>query len=220
MTSLKLIITKLKHFYLNKYIISLFSRKKYHISYDYQHKALWFRTYKVASRTVNQTLKQTSKEDKYIYGSQIAYLSFLHDKYFKFSFVRNPESRLISAWSNKVIEQNYFDFDEVEHEKMKDLNHFISWVESLDIDNCDEHLKSQCSSIDLNNIDFLGRFENFSNDFRFVLNRLGIDNSEIKHLNKSRRTEISLSKSQQLRIYYIYEKDFQIFYPDHFKRIV
>ena len=35
------------------------------------------------------------------------------------------------------------------------LNVFISWVDKLDIDNCDEHLRSQNSLIDLNNIRWL-----------------------------------------------------------------
>lgn len=185
------------------------------MTYDYTHKALWFRTYKVASRTLDESLKRNARPGSYIYGSPMAYCPGMFRNYFKFSFVRNPETRFISAWKDKVLKQNYFRFTNEELEKMQDLDHFISWVEKLDIDKCDEHLRSQNSLIDLNNIDFLGRFENFQNDFNTVMNQLSIESENIEHLNKGIREELELNKGQRLRIYNIYKKDFQIFYPDH-----
>lgn len=204
---------KLKHFYFNKYLLSLYKRNKYYISYDYNHKALWFRTYKVASRTIDEKLKNDCNSKKYIYGSLMSYYPCMFKNYFKFSFVRNPENRFISAWKDKVLKQNYFKFSNSEFVKMKDLNNFISWVDKLDIDNCDEHLRSQNSLIDLNNIDFLGRFENFANDFKIVLDKLKIVNDNIKILNKGIKTDFDLTYEQKIRIYKIYKKDFQIFYP-------
>jgi hypothetical protein len=206
---------KFRHFFLNKYFISLFRSKRYFMTYDYTHKALWFRTYKVGSRTIDEALKRNSKKGSYIYASPMSYCPRMFRKYFKFSFVRNPETRFISAWKDKVLKQNYFNFSEQEHEKMKDLNHFLTWVESLDIDHCDEHLQSQNSLIDLSNIDFLGRFENFTSDLKTVMNILDIDSSGIEHLNKGTKEDLILNKEQRLRIYHIYQKDFQIFYPDH-----
>ncbi|QNR25188.1 sulfotransferase family 2 domain-containing protein [Croceimicrobium hydrocarbonivorans] len=205
---------KLRHFYLNKYLLSLFKEKKYYMSYDYKHKALWYRTYKVGSRTIDNKLK--SNNPKYIYGSLMSYSPGMFKDFFKFSFVRNPEGRFISAWKDKVLKQNYFKFDAAEHEKMKDLNYFLSWVEKMDIDNCDEHLKSQNSLIDLNNIDFLGRFENFSEDFAFVMNKLNIKlDSDIEHRNKGLKVSFTPTEEQRRRIYKIYYKDFQLFYPNH-----
>jgi hypothetical protein len=208
---------KLKHFYFNKYVLSLFGRK-YYMSYDYRHKALWFRTYKVASRTIDNKLK--SNNEKYIYGSLMSYSPWMFRDYFKFAFVRNPESRFISAWKDKVLKQNYFRFSSSEHAKMKDLNYFISWVEKLDIDNCDEHIRSQNSLIDLNNIDFLGRFENFTDDYKFVLEKLKIiTNTDVEHKNKGIKIDFELSTTQRLRIYNIYKMDFQLFYPNHKKTL-
>lgn len=143
----------------------------------------------------------------------MSYYPCMFKNYFKFSFVRNPENRFVSAWKDKVLKQNYFKFSNSEFVKMKDLNNFISWVDKLDIDNCDEHLRSQNSLIDLNNIDFLGRFENFANDFKIVLDKLKIVNDNIKILNKGIKTDSDLTYEQKIRIYKIYKKDFQIFYP-------
>lgn len=197
----------------------MFKNRKYYMSYDYKHKALWYRTAKVASRTIDNKFKETCGGDEYIYGSLMSYYPWMFKNYFKFSFVRNPETRFVSAWKDKVLKQNYFKFNSSEYPKMKDLDYFISWVEGLDIDNCDEHINSQNTLIDLKNIDFLGRFENFSDDFKIVLEILGIDNDDIVHHNKGINYDINLTIEQRLRIYNIYKKDFQLFYPHHFNTL-
>lgn len=189
------------------------------MSYDYEHKALWYRTYKVASRTIDDKLKGENKSGKYIYASFMSYLPWMFKDYLKFAFVRNPEARFVSAWKDKIIRQNYFKLDNAEHERMKDLNYFLSWVEKLDIDTCDEHLKSQNSLIDLNNIDFLGRFEYFNRDFGILMERLNIKDNDIEFHNKGPKKEVELTLEQRKRIYNIYRKDFEIFYPDHFETL-
>ena len=217
---LQIMTYKSRHFYFNKYILSLLRREKYHLSYDYKHKALWFRTYKVASRSIDDSLRDESKPGQYIYGSQMSYSPRLFRKYFKFAFVRNPETRFISAWKDKVMKQNYFNFEDTKHEEMKDFDQFLSWVEQLNIDRCDEHLRSQNSLIDLNHIDFIGRFEHFNHDFQQLTDRIGLKDQSAKHLNKSPKQELSLTHTQRLRIYKIYEKDFQIFYPNHLETLM
>lgn len=184
------------------------------MSYDYERNALWYRTYKVASRTIDNKLKTDNK--KYIYGSMMGYSPWMFNNFLKFAFVRNPESRFISAWKDKVLRDNWFKFSEAEHEKMKVLDNFISWVETLDIDTCDEHVRSQNSLVDLNNVDFIGRFENFATDFTLLLEKLNIEpDPELEHRNKGLQLDFELTDDQRWRIYRIYEKDFRILYPDH-----
>lgn len=210
---------KLKHFYFNKYILSRFKGEKYFMSYDYKRKAIWYRTYKVGSRTINKKLKSDCKKGQYIYGSEMSYDPNMFKGYFKFAFVRNPQSRFLSAWKDKVLKQNYFKFDEDRYEQMKNLNNFLVWVESQDIENCDEHIRSQSALIDLNHVDFIGRFEYFSRDFKYVMDKLKIRDREIAVLNKGIKKQLDLTHEQELRIYNIYKKDFQIFYPDHYEKI-
>ena len=207
---------KIRHFYLNKYIISLFGSKKYFLSYDYKHKAIWFRNPKVASRTIDDKLRSECTNFEYVYSSAVNYCPAMFRSYFKFSFVRNPESRLISAWKDKVLKQNAYQFSPVDHERMKNLDNFLTWVENFDIDTCEEHLRSQNTLIDLKNIDFLGRFESFTEDFNFVLEKLNIESRNINTINKGIRSDIEITESQRMRIHKIYEKDFQLFYPNEF----
>ena len=203
-----------RNFYFNKYIISPFSKRKYHLSYDIRHKALWFRVYKAATRTIDHHLKKDSKSGEYIYSSEVGYKAGMYKKYFKFTFVRNPISRFLSAWKNKVLETNSFNFSEEEHEQMKNLDHFIDWVKKIDIKTCDEHLREQCSLIDLNNVDFIGRFENFEEDFEYVTRKIGISYQNKVHVNKSNELEFSISNKNKTDIAHIYSKDIRLFYPD------
>ena len=209
---------KLKHFYFNKYVLKLFKRDRYYMSYSYRYKALWFRTYKVASRTIDQHLKDESGPGQYIYGSRMPYSRLLMRGFFKFAFVRHPEERFISCWADKVLSQNYFGFSTVQHERMKDLDNFLSWVETQNISNCDEHLMAQTALIDLNHIDFLGRFENFDRDFALVAEKLGIKYENTYKLNVGKGNKsIEINAEQRSRIQELYERDYRILYPISFR---
>lgn len=208
-------INNLRHFYFNRYILSRITWKKYLLSYDYTHKAIWFRTYKVASRTLDKFFEDVCEKGDYVYGSSQDYLPWMFKKYFRFAFVRNPETRFVSAWKDKVLRQNYFEFDEARHEEMKNFDNFIGWVETLNINRCDEHIRCQNAKIDLNNIDFIGRFENLARDIKLLSQRLGIEDYEIEHRNQGIKKEVDLTPEQRQRIFKIYEKDFRLFYPSH-----
>lgn len=85
---------------------------------------------------------------------------------------------------------------------------------SLNIEDCDGHLKSQSSSIDLNHVDFIGRLEKFDQDFSVVCANIGINKNQVSVKNKN-------SDKQDYRTYYhgdlkdrvfkIYEKDIRLF---------
>ncbi|MEX2596943.1 MAG: sulfotransferase family 2 domain-containing protein [Salibacteraceae bacterium] len=208
-----MLINKLLHFYPNKYLFSHISSRKYYLSYCFEHKALWFRVYKVATRTINQRLINSSSGN-YVYSSPVGYLPWRYEDYFKFAFVRNPLDRFVSGWKDKVLNQNYYQFSIEEHELMKNIETFIEWVSKFDLEQSDEHLRAQYSLIDLNNLDFLGRFENFENDFKIVSDRLGLRPYSKEKLNQSGRGQISLTNEQKHKIARLYEKDIRIFYPE------
>jgi hypothetical protein len=203
---------KFKHFYFNKYLLSKLKEQRYFLSYDYQHKLLWFRNAKVGTRTIHNHFEESCAKNKYIYGSEMSYSPSMFKDFFKFAFVRNPQARFISAFKDKVLKQNYFKFTAEDYAKMQDLNEFLTWVETLDIRKCDRHLRAQTALIDVPQLDFLGRFENFSDDLNVILNRLNAEVPEIGHLNKSAHSQIILDASQQRRIEIIYAADFKAFY--------
>lgn len=108
--------------------------------------------------------------------------------YFKFTIVRNPWDRLLSAfvflkkggfnqedarWSSKHL-SSYSDF-----------NTFVKgWVNRKSVWT-KQHFYPQSYFVELNgkiNVDYVGRFENINEDFAVVARRLGIE-GELDHLN-------------------------------------
>ena len=94
------------------------------MSYSYRYKAIWFRNYKVASRTINNYLSADSSPGSLIYGSAMPYSKRAVRNFYKFAFVRNPEEKFISCWKDKVTVQNYFRFAPDEHARMQDFDAF------------------------------------------------------------------------------------------------
>ena len=206
---------KFRHFYWNKYVLKLFRKERFFMSYSYRYKAIWFRNYKVASRTINNYLTSDSKPGSLIYGSAMPYSRWAVRNFYKFSFVRNPEEKFISCWKDKVTVQNYFRFSEEEHRRMQDFDTFLTWVEGQDVTKCDEHLRAQTSIIDIPNMDFVGRFENFDEDFAKVAEQLGTPYEKEVRLNVNRSTKkVELSDNQRRRLQRIYRKDYEVFYPE------
>jgi len=189
------------------------------LCYDYKHKAIWFRVPKVASRTINDALQKGSAKNDYIYASKMGYHAALTNGYFKFAFVRHPEERLLSAWRDKVLRKNHFHFENSVHEKMKEIGNFVDWLATLDINDCDVHIKSQHSQIDLNHIDFLGRMETFDQDFNYLVDRLGLSVEKAEHLNPTKKEKVELNKEVKQKIYRIYRRDFELFYPSYREEI-
>lgn len=111
------------------------------------------------------------------------------DRYFKFSFVRNPWDRLVS-------EYRYLGFD--------GKTPFSTFVkESLaETDEYSDIARHVCPQIDFLTdaggklvVDFVGRFESFNDDFDFVARRLELGDVVLPHQNASQgRTPSRLSR--------------------------
>ena len=139
------------------------------------------------------------------------------NQYFKFGFVRHPVDRFISAyeylmkggkseidvyWRNKYL-LPYLNIDSfildggLVHAINGGAEHFIPQVDFL------------CEGSRVV-VDFIGRYENIENDYRYVQGKIGGLDLEVLNAN-SQRNYISLSESALSLLMHIYKQDFSVF---------
>ena len=182
------------------------------ISHDYQF--VWFRVPKVCTRTLYYTLDEFNIQADAEHTIWCHYHSQRYKDYFKFAFIRNPWDRLVSCWTNKVIRYNYFKFSNEMRGKYQNFNNFVGYVEKLNVHSCDQHIRMQSSLIDLNSIDYIGRFEKFEYDLRQIFQILGLRVNNIEKINESiNRRSYREYYDDQLRdrVENVFKKDIQIF---------
>ncbi|MGJ8691879.1 MAG: sulfotransferase family protein [Thalassotalea sp.] len=104
----------------------------------------------------------------------------LYKRYFSFAFVRNPWERLVSEYLHKKIDK-----------KMTLKEYFLHGLPSENLF-CDKyrHIMSQSDYLfdQAGNqlVTFIGRFENIQQDFDYVCQQLGIEDSTLPHKNSAR----------------------------------
>lgn len=142
-------------------------------------------------------------------------------KYFKFTFVRNPYSRLLSAyrflkrggfcdvdkqWSEENLGQ-FNSFREFVHgwltdESVLTYNHFRPQFMYL----CDRSFEPE--------VDFIGHFETLDQDFKKVCQTLNISR-KLKKYNEDPEKEDHwtsfYTEKERKKVYDIYRKDFELF---------
>lgn len=148
------------------------------------------------------------------------------DRYFKFTFVRNPWDRLYS-WYNMMINKGI-------HNSFSDylLNNSSNFSEFLD---CTKIISEEVDygpleipyykSISFNQLDyisnehgkicadFIGRFENLQNDFDKVLNILGVERINLPHENKFEHDNYKkyYTKEDAEKVFKLYQRDIEYF---------
>jgi hypothetical protein len=142
--------------------------------------------------------------------------------FFRFAIVRNPYTRLISAWRSKValcepgFEYVYRDVRgslPQSHNDLISFPEFLDYVERSDPAAYDPHWMLQTDHLfhDALQFSFLGKMENLGDALaRFQLHlgnreQVGVDNSN----QAAYREAVTLSGDQAHRIYKIYQNDFE-----------
>jgi hypothetical protein len=142
----------------------------------------------------------------------------IFDNYYKFGFVRNPWDWQVSLYTfMRGLESHH------QHKLIKSLNNFDEYIEWRV--NNDLHLqKDFFYDGETCLVDFIGRMENLNDDFKIVLDRLGVQ-STLPHLNKSRKSNDFLKYYTQKSIDIVseaFKRDIELFgytkptlSPDH-----
>ncbi len=156
----------------------LFSIPLYNLTYSSQHNYAWFRIAKNGTRTFLNALETNNLIENS--GNNIPYLSYRFKNHFKFCFIRNPWDRLVSCYSNKVVNKQAFRecWD-------KDFDFFIRYISKQNLKYSNKHFRPQIHLFPVTDVNFIGKMENYSDDLNKVMEQLNID-FQIQHLNKSK----------------------------------
>ena len=141
------------------------------------------------------------------------------EDYFKFTFVRNPWDRLVSAYVfMKSGGQHAADasWAQAHLDGLDDFDSFVRhWVSSQNIYR-GIHFIPQADFLKLHGtlaIDFIGRMENIEADFDTVKRQLGLNEAQLAHKNKSARRdyrEYYTAKSISI-VEEVYREDVELF---------
>ncbi len=117
---------------------------------------------------------------------------------FKFTFVRNPYSWLVSNyffWCRGIHgcylkhlnqeNQQYFSLHRVVKDFNLDSMSFKDWVKWYTANVCGTQLEMIVDKQNKMNLEFIGKLENFQEDFDIVCDKIGIPRQELPHENKT-----------------------------------
>ena len=115
---------------------------------------------------------------------------YKYESYRHFVVVRNPWSRLVSTYhmirQHKTYGAYLMDQYKIENIYPMKFEDFVKFVENIPDGYCDSHFLPYHYHINLQKTDFVGKFENFEDDMRHVLNIIAPDQHiEIPKLNTS-----------------------------------
>ena len=178
-------------------------------------KFVWFRIAKCGTRSTLAALREYVTDFDIEQGFKIRYSSEQYSDYFKFTFVRDPYSRIVSAWNDKILLGNSgggkFDSDLVN--RIQDFRFFVDWLIDQDPKTVNIHFRPQALLVS-EEVDFVGRMENFNEDLPNVLKEIGISPlHKVPHRNRKNlsRKEILGSGRVLNAITDYYSLDFERF---------
>lgn len=173
------------------------ARANYLMNISPTYKFIYFETPKVACSTIKRTFQAAEAEalgvslGKHLHERETSPLKSVMEindniqsilykgEYFKFTFVRNPYPRVLSAYLDKIIQNEW---ERKRHlpllgfapDSYPSFLEFLQRIadqnpEDMDIHWCPQTVLTASKSIEM---DFIGRFEHFASDFELLCNKI------------------------------------------------
>ena len=161
---------------------------------SHKHKFVFIHVEKVGGTSITRNLLEYSSTEYIPSGDDLAskdkhlsliqykelYKDYFHE-YFKFAIVRNPWERELSLFYflkktgrknlpkclSAFLKERFFD-------KAKWDNAFLTYMDAL-----------SCDGDTLDDIDFIGKFENLQEDFNIICDKIKIPRQKLPHKNKT-----------------------------------
>lgn len=148
---------------------------------------VWFRIAKVGTTSIYEILRKNQVPFS-VNAFNVPYEPMKYNNVFKFVFVRNPWDRIVSCYCNKIVKKCWAPFAECYD---KDFDYFIDFINRQDLAKADRHIKLQTKMFPYFHVNFIGRFETFEKDLRYVLKAIGLKDVNIPKANPSRHKHYS-----------------------------
>lgn len=162
-----------------------------------ENKFVCFFVAKSATNTIKNILKMNNVfKDAVVDIRTEDYFKEDYTDYVKFTFVRNPWDRVVSCYFNKVVRKAYSPFEECYG---KDFEYFVRFIDRQNLLEGNTHISLQIGQIPMEEIDFIGRLENFSEDFSYALSLVGIEYKCLLHKNKTNHLHYSKYYTDETR---------------------
>ena len=187
------------------------------------HKAIFTHIPKCAGNSIQMALFSEKVSHNYLWLYKV-YDRKRFRNYFKFTFVRNPYDRMVSAfffmknggmhcedqlWADKYL-WNFQTFNDF-ITKMDQSPEFFKLIMSQ------QHFQQQYLFVtDYRKrllVDYIGRFESLNKDFKHITEYLNIKAKKLNHTNKGKHLDWHeyCTKSIKDKIYEYYRQDFELF---------
>ncbi|MEK7168070.1 MAG: sulfotransferase family 2 domain-containing protein [Patescibacteria group bacterium] len=134
--------------------------------------------------------------------------------YFKFSFVRNPFDRLVSEYSWRLEKLKKNKIPNISFSEFLD-QYLLPAINGDNTDTLSDHFKLQTEFLfnqDALLVDFVGRLENFNEDFKTICQKIGVK-IKLPHENKTRHQDCQRYYNDETKkiVSKIYQKDLEKF---------
>lgn len=178
-----------------------------------QYKGVYFPITKVACSSVKYALSESmglgidKKEIHKSFHFEKTVDQTILDSYYKFAFVRNPFDRILSAYKSKIMDDPNINSHQVVNGVQKMLTilygdafyggmrfkDYLKAVAQIPDEYAEEHFRSQYVALfnekGEQTVDFIGRFEKLSDDYKIVANKLQFPENELGHFGNSTKNK-------------------------------
>jgi len=186
------------------------SLPKYLFTVSDKEKFIWFPNPKVGSSSIRMLIENLGFE--FGTGRFKPYDLNKYQGYFKFAFLRNPWARLVSCYNDKVNgNDNKIKFYAAC--RGKDFAFFLDFLKDKDLTGVDRHVRLQSSLFPINELDCLGKIENFEQDIYTIFHdKLNLEIGNIPQINNSNSTDYReyYNDDQRQLIAELYKSDIEL----------
>jgi chondroitin 4-sulfotransferase 11 len=123
------------------------------------------------------------------------------EKYFKFTFVRNPYDKLVSQYHYnrakfRLTDLSFYEYIKHYNEGGQIAKYPVNNHEYIDLD-----------------LDYIGKFENLQQDMNYIFDRCRLPRLKIPHLNSSKHEHYTSYYNDETRsiVTKLFEKDLELF---------